>query len=141
TTINKQLRTGHVSGQAKEITEWLDNAEIPEDVVLHRTSNGEYANIFAHSVVPGSIYIDKGFLSTTTDPNFNFKNGITFIINVPKGSRGAAISNTPQADGENEVLLQRNSIYRVKSISGTTLEVEMLPPDQQTHYSKVKKKE
>lgn len=129
--LNKFLRTGYIDPDtdetsqdyknfAKELTLDLKNREkIKDNLVLHRGISKEelsYINnqlgdsIFANNVI-GKIFTDKGFTSTSTDPNVAKKFGKTnLVISAKAGSRAYDIS-----DGslEKEVLLQRGSKFKI----------------------------
>jgi hypothetical protein len=133
--INHFHRSGgevpkHFSGTKGEIEHHTKNL----DSVLnkHSLSNNfhvwrgfaEHKIVPALNLKPGDTFHDKGFVSTSTNPNV--AKGFTplspgidrhlFHIKVPKGSKALAMEHVSfGAGGENEVLLPRNSKFRYDS--------------------------
>lgn len=77
---------------------------------------------------PGTIFRDFGFVSTAADnseENFS-KNEVNTIIKVPKGTRGAYISNFSMFPEENEFLLDRGQAFRVDSLEYVNGKFELI---------------
>lgn len=131
-SINAALRHGeggstHIKNATKHIDEYLKNAELPEDTTLYRGVKGEYAKILKSILLEGTKFVDKGFVSTSVRKEISegFSHGLLFKINAPKGTKGAAIGSYSGHHGEHEVLLPRNTVFKVKSYDPHSGHVEV----------------
>lgn len=127
---NRKLRTDHKFATSDKDTKTLDayfaKAEFPEDVVLTRKIDGQYAEILRSLAHPGAIFMEKGFSSTST--HYDAWSGDTkMVISAKKGQKGASVKDSSQHKNENEVMLPRNTMYVVKQYdpSTKTLHVEL----------------
>jgi hypothetical protein len=105
-----------------KITEWLNRQELPKDITVYRGVSAEYAKILRTIAIPGMKFREKGFLSTSTSPEFgkSWGSGQLFLtINAPKGSKAGTIVQEGM-DHEYEILFQRNSIFEVASFDEKT---------------------
>lgn len=131
TSINNGLRhnQGYAesSSNVKAIDSFLTRSTIPEDVTLYRGVKGDYAKILKSVIMEGTKFVDRGFVSTSTNTGTaqGFASGLTFAIKVPKGSMGAAVRGEHDGDGENEILIPRNSAFIVKSYDPHSGHVEV----------------
>jgi hypothetical protein len=119
-SMNNQLRKeGKHTTKTAAMHEWLEDAALPEDVTLYRGVKADYAAVLHSIVDTGTIFRDRGFISTTTANGFaeNWKNGnehgLLMTIRAKKGQKGAAIRSADQSDGESEVVLQSDSRLKV----------------------------
>lgn len=141
--INQKLRFDHNMGSVQHhinaLDSYLSKAEIPEDCTLWRNVNNDYAKILQSMAMEGMKFTDKGFISTSTDPNFHLHSGLKMKINVKKGTKGAAIRPSGTSDGENEVVLQRGSALVIKKLdfANNIMEVDV----DQSHFQQAEKKE
>lgn len=138
--INNHNRHSNLHGETKEIVEnHIKN--IDSAIAKHTTDHhihvwrGIGDNIL-HNVKKGDIVHDKGFVSTSVDPDHarSFGNtgvGVYAHINIPKGSKALSVNKYPKvrnhnddrgisAPNENEVILPRGSKFRYegKSLQG-----------------------
>ena len=94
-------------------------------------------------IKPGGTLSDKGFQSTSYVPLSiaSGKPGVIFKINAPVGTRAVPLMAVGGADIEREVVLPRDSQYRIKSINpvGNSYHVELdyLPNEAQNHSAEV----
>lgn len=115
--LNEQLRhnqeTGHNNKTVKDLDSYLMNSTIPETVTVRRGVSGEYAKILKSIIFEGTKFIDRGFVSTSAKEGWDWGSGMTFEIEVPAGSKGAAIGKWSHHSHEMEVLLPRGSAFVV----------------------------
>lgn len=133
THLNSNLRHDHKYADkepmVKNLDAYLAKSEIIEEITVYRGVKGEYAKILKSVVTTGSKFIDRGFMSTSTNKGIadNFESGLLMKIKVPKGARGAAIADYSGHPNEKEVLLPRNSTLTVTAYDPDTglIEVEL----------------
>lgn len=123
-SIESQLRRGEIGPRVQAIVDNLDKvierSKVPENLTVYRGGFGEKLA----SLKPGDLVHDKGYVSTTLNANvaagFAGVGGTgdpskaIYKINLPKGSSGYFVYDFER---ENEVLLPRNSVFRVESIA------------------------
>lgn len=132
-TINKGLRTGKLSKQDQKTVQELDKALAKSKLASDETLY-EKQTLFRAAEIPavneaikngklnGLEFTDDGFVSTTTNKavadNFNRSdNGRMFIINAPKGTNAAPVSDLGLGlKGEDEILLARKTKFRVSGV-------------------------
>lgn len=141
-SMNGALRGGSpLSGQSKELQDYLMTCSFPEDGVVYRGIKGEYAKHIKSALVKGSIFQDKGFSSTSAKSDMGFNSEGTEMrmkIHVKKGAKGAAVHHiSSHGMGEAEAIFAAGTRFRVLSIpkdtkSGSSqwIEVEMLLPEE-----------
>jgi hypothetical protein len=122
TAVNTNLREGGiVSDTVKDVDEAFKEApKLKEPTAVYR---GLRSSEFFGSLKPGDVVTDKGFVSTTADPDTArnyasqlagrlFRTGVpqaTIVrIKLPKGTR-----YLPGAPGHTELVLNRGSRFRV----------------------------
>ena len=131
--INRQLR-GHIKeselGSSEiarqnklqdinETTQNLDKAfevmpKVPADMQVARFVSKDLAG----QLKPGTVFTDKGFVSTTIKKNLDFesydgKSDWKIHINVSKGSKGIYVKDKSTKPYENELLLPRGSKMKI----------------------------
>lgn len=74
----------------------------------------------------GSVFQDKGFVSTSIDPNHEWYGAPVAEIRVPRGARGLYIRSLGLKD-EYEFLLNRGQNYKVVKNDSSGIIVEMIP--------------
>lgn len=143
--INLQLRgLGSKNSYASDLVKRLDSvmksAKTTKDMIVYR---GITSSLFSKLEV-GAVLKDAGFGSTTTKQSVakGFADSSTYTSNkkgenanpvimkvqVPKGSRALSMMKYSQYKDEEEILIDRNSRYKVISISGSdrkTVTVEL----------------
>ena len=137
-SMNTALRSGQMpksyQEQVKHLDTYLAGAKFPEDATIYRKVDGEYAK-FIKSVAafPGAAFVDRGFISTSTHQGV-WHGSMQMVITVKKGQSGAAVQQWSQHSGENEVILPRNTMFKVTKMEdgGNTLHVEI----DQSHVGK-----
>jgi hypothetical protein len=131
-TINSALREGHDASKmpyVKDLDSLIASTSIPRDTTVFRGVHGNAVYAQLDKLKPGESYIDKGYSSTSTNPDKAFGNDkivaakftpaeardlkiVQVQIALPKGSKGAAIGD----HDESELLLPRNQKFTVQSI-------------------------
>lgn len=126
--------------KAKEITRVLDAAfkdkgnRLSKDSKLYR---GVKDSSLIASMKVGSVITDKGFVSTSYDPEVaagfsrdetseEETEGGLITINARKGQPAMGMENMSEGGGEQEVLLPRNSKFKVVSKRGNKVTLEAL---------------
>jgi len=102
----------------------LKNAKLKEDVVLYRGANLDVLDNMGVQLKPGLTFTDKGFVSTSIDSDVSklffgdseAGKAVFFEIRAPKGARGAMVRNMSNMKMENEVLLGRNTSFKIKEV-------------------------
>lgn len=137
TGMNANLRDANnptLSTEAKAFAGFLERARIPEEVTLYRGVRGDFGKHVASTTVEGSVFRDRGFLSTSTNEKFSEKwaaDGIRLKIRVPKGSKGAAVSHIGGNHSESEVVFQHGSkmvVTKEYDPKTRTIEVDLITP-------------
>jgi hypothetical protein len=121
--INRGLRSDNPSPEYEAVTAHMDNAinqsELPENTVLYR---GMYVDDkLAKKIKPGKTITDKAYWSTSlshpvADGFTNEANGAVMRIKAPKGQRGLAVESISNFPQEKEILLPRNTKYKITSV-------------------------
>ncbi len=143
--VNKGLREGSFKGnnRAKEIadklTDVLDKVSFPMTVKAFRAINADtdeegeaiLANFKANV---GKAIVDKAFVSTTVSEKYARKwgegseaPGVLVEVVIPKGSKALYIPKEVSGKQEYEVLVQRNSKFKVQSVEGSIVKLELEP--------------
>ena len=112
----KSLNTSHT-----RMTEALDSAiqksELAQDVTVYRGLSSA-ASKMAFFATPGSVFSDKAYASTTVDKAVGKrigKGGVLLEIKLRKGAKALPIDGLSRYPEERELLLPRNTSYKVKS--------------------------
>jgi hypothetical protein len=119
--INKNLRGGgDISGYSR-ITEPLDiltvSGTLPDNTILHRNMGTTSDKAKLAMLKPGATFTDKGYGSTSAGHlKYDHASSVHATILAPKGTK-AAIIGDHYGFNEREILLPRNTTYRVKSHS------------------------
>jgi hypothetical protein len=97
----------------------LDKSSVPEDTIVYRGLHPSVLGGKPESLI-GKTIQDKGYVSTSLsrDVSKNFSNDTIAEIRVPKGAKGGYMDsvNKPEGQPEYELLLPRNSEFRVVSV-------------------------
>jgi hypothetical protein len=123
--VNSKLRTGkdrlgNVFSKAdskflnkgtKDITKALDRASLSQDTVVYRRFGDHSSKLKGLKV--GDSFIDKGFSSTSLDLDLGNKEFFQAEIFIKKGSNAAYIEDISAIKAERELLLQRNTKFKV----------------------------
>ena len=149
--LNGTLRHGDVgiAGEyVKNVVAALDrtvSAAPPTlvDMVVSRAITGETSTLLGLS--EGKVIKDKGFVSTSLSREFastflRYQSAVVVDIKIPAGSKVLSIPSLKKVQHsfksrEAEVLLPRNSAFRVMAISGNHVEAELLPEGTYAIYS------
>ena len=118
--------------QAKTISDTLDNKNLPEDMTLYRGTN-DPEHIFGKGYQDksleqlrqeniGTVFCDDGFCSTSIDRGTaeDFARswiGTVMEVSAPEGANGMCMHDVSGHAGENEVLLQKGSCFRIDDIN------------------------
>ncbi|APQ77028.1 ADP-ribosyltransferase [Clostridium botulinum] len=144
--INEYLRTGklpseseslHDEGKMKDriekISQSLGKELIPENITVYRRSGAPEYGYEKGKVINMEQFqkdflnkdkLEKGFLSTSLSSKDvgAFKDSpIILRLQVPKGYKGAYVSNLIEGYDEKEILLDKGSKYHINRISKTTI--------------------
>jgi hypothetical protein len=113
-TINGSLRAGetvdHVKGfDLQAATNAITRGELHDDYILSRKVAGNSSlNAQWESLSEGSVFVDKGFMSTTflpTTEDNKVSGVILFNIRAPKGTSGAYVGGVSKYGSECEFVL------------------------------------
>ena len=107
---------------------------LPQDTTLYRgikSADGEFA---FENLKPGTVLIDKGFVSTSADgtlaEGFAKATNIGYMMKIeaPKGTKGLVphnITNDKRFSNEYEFLLPRNSAFEILNVDSTNKVIEV----------------
>ncbi len=129
---SSEFKRQQIESDVSNITECLERKEIPYDSRIYRGVN-DMRSIFGDDFknmsigelnrkYSGTYFENKGFTSASTSEKVaerfaNSWNGGLLSIEVPKGAKGMCIGDVSlYKKGENEVLLQRGTMYRINSV-------------------------
>lgn len=125
-SMNEYLRglrkSTYYEEEIKLATSALQKARLPEDVVVRRAAGYNILQEMGYkdgdkiSKFVGGTVKDKGFLSTSPDPNGGFSSGIEYIINVPKNSQAMYIAPISEFENEKELIINRGGKFRIDKI-------------------------
>ena len=138
TRINRQLRgKEEKSSYIQEIISNMDKAmkkaSTTADIITYR---GLSKKSFEKLEI-GAVIKDKGFTSTTTKTNIakmfasssaakSSSEPIVMEIKIPKGSRAVSLSRYTTHKNEDEILIDRDSEYRIVDIKNSHVVVELI---------------
>lgn len=108
----------------------LETSKLPDDIVVYRGVNKDVFDGYDPNDLIDSVYIDKGFVSTSLYNKTTFsKKDYQFEINIPAGSKGAYLGSLSVYDHQNEleVLFPRGSRFQVDAIIGNIVKMTLLP--------------
>lgn len=115
--------------EVKELDSLFKDASTKEDIIVNRFIEDE-SDSFTKKLEIGSEFVDKAFTSTTYGTQEDIKN-IGFFgendpysvleIHVPKGTKAIDISDYSYNKDEKEILIDRNTKYRVVDIESKEL--------------------
>lgn len=116
-SINNCLRFNHDCSDhhAKKISTYLDQTATKEEVTLWRGVKGEYAKILKSIAMQGTQFIERGFMSMSTNETVasGFDGGLKMKVTVPAGTKAAPISHLGHHITELEVIAQAGSALKV----------------------------
>lgn len=105
---------------AAHICSAMAKSTIPCDCVVYRGMGNSALGNLAHlsdEELMGQIYRDKGFMSTSINPEDAFGGAVRLEIEVPKGTRGGYVGYVSEhGHTESEVLLDRGQVMRFTNI-------------------------
>ncbi len=141
TSMNKALRENKPNASTEQVKKWLDRASLPEDVTVYRAVKADFAAMLKSTMDVGCEFVDRGFVSTTTNPAFaeGWKNDhdkqMLLTIRAKKGQKGAAVMGEGQSyggetDSEYEVLMQAGTRFKVVEFDwdNSTMICDMVEP-------------
>lgn len=114
--MNKALRFGlHTPDEKiKALTDFIDRCSLPEEVVVSRRVSNEYASFLLQHAKQGQEFVEFGFASTSVNHN-TWSGNVKFEVRLPKGTRAAGVQSLSSHPGEQEVIVQRGTVWRVLS--------------------------
>jgi hypothetical protein len=140
-SLNEDLRSEAVEMSdrnvrvKRDLTSALSKASFPQDILLYRGVIDTYNKMstkFNDNL--GKIFTDKGFVSTTAYAGYlgpqmaEFPEGsLGAIIKIHKGAHAASVDPYNSTKKEWEVLIQRNSRFRVLKFDGKIAYLELVP--------------
>ncbi|OLZ66686.1 hypothetical protein AV521_27810 [Streptomyces sp. IMTB 2501] len=126
--INGQLRDFDLHGPAAalepSVQDMVDNMDrvmgdrpVPEDIMVVRGTGIDHLDLDSPLEMEGNSYHDAGFLSTSLgkDAAFDYK-PVILHLRVPKGAPALWIDHISVNKGERELLLARDTRYRVTRV-------------------------
>jgi hypothetical protein len=123
--------------QADELATAIDKATFPKEIEAYRSINPKDANERAaileqFSANVGKEFVDPAFVSTTANKKYAetwSKNAkaepINVTVVVPEGAKAAYLPKAVVGRQEWEVLIQRGSKFKVKSVDGGNVTLEL----------------
>lgn len=132
--INAHLRHGYSDPGAAKLAEQMNSAMnppkgvTPKAVKAFREADANhplYQMIQAGEIGVGASFVDKGFMSTTLDPGYNFTgdtDAIRFEIDVPKGTPGMYVGTDEDSyqlskyGDEDELILKAGTSVTITEI-------------------------
>lgn len=145
--VNKLLRwTGDEDELADSLGDdvsdlWNEVDELDAEISRQPPSTGDFTvwrgMRNAGDMQPGSVVSDRAFVSTTRDANMasefprsfgERQQGLVVEIRVPAGTRTLDVAQLLNRPEEQEVLLPRDSQFRVESVSGRKAVLQLLLP-------------
>lgn len=128
-SFNKALRNGDPihTNRLKSMDNAMAKSVLTEPITLSRGSTADLLGFKSTPTISelkeliGGEFVDKAFVSTSAKKNGGFHGNIGYKITVPPGKgRGQYIEKISKYKGGNEVefLLNRNTKFRVTSVSG-----------------------
>ena len=129
--INGSLRSDDYGfSDPEEIDEYVNSMDdffkkaprVPADLTVYRGFSQKRVD----SLNVGDEFVDKAFVSTSTSKEVTETFGAAIEIRVPKGSRGTFIKDISRNRSENELLLPRNSKFKVVEKKGNRTIVELV---------------
>lgn len=127
--MNQHLRFGNFArdktkAKISALQDFLDNSTVENTIYLQRGINKPALDkIFGgdswrkdESSIVGSVFTDKGFVSTTPFESGGFGGDVVMYIKAPKGTKGAYIKDFAAAENEKEFLLQSNTSFAVRNV-------------------------
>jgi len=103
---------------AAEIESAINNYELTDPMVFHRGGNAKLLNgadnVQDIQKMVGSVVVDRGFTSTSSNKSDILGGDITYHIATPAGKgSGAYIKNLSQFKGESEFLFNSGSAFKI----------------------------
>lgn len=95
---------------------------VPSNLVAYR----EMSSGIIDKLKPGDIFQDKGFVSTTIKKDLGFGGDTKLEIRVPKGTKGIYIAPLSYFEDEQELLLNRNTKFKIIEKTGNKVIVEVV---------------
>jgi hypothetical protein len=120
--LNQELRGGGDGGSiAKHLDSAIAKSPLPPDTKLYRgiSKDALKSLIQGDEISIGQEFSDKGFLSTSTDPNVAHMNGfggVVLSIETGEGQNGLDMSAFNENKHEKEVLLPRGTKLKIIGI-------------------------
>ena len=101
----------------------LKKASLPEETIVRRGASYnmleelgiDYSKENKQKVI-GGIVQDKGFFSTSPDPNGGFDSSIEYIVKIPKGSQAMYIDKISKHEGEKELLVNKGGKFIIEDV-------------------------
>ncbi|WP_176705865.1 ADP-ribosyltransferase [Paenibacillus hemerocallicola] len=116
TKINRKLRSGSPDISYDDviagIVSGLNKFELTDNITVYRGMNKNIFGVPA-SEMPGMVFSDLGFVSTSLLKSSSFGGQLRFEIRVPAGSKGAPVMPLSQFENENEFLLQEGTSFQI----------------------------
>lgn len=125
--MNSYLRgfskSTYYKDEIKNCTNALKKASLPEETIVRRGSGYNMLKELGINIsesnkdkMVGAIVTEKGFLSTSPDPNGGFSNSIEYVIKVPKGSQAMYVAPISEYRSEKELLINRGGKFMVEDV-------------------------
>lgn len=127
--MNENLRFGNyapdsVKREISALHGFLDKCETQDELYLSRgVTKPALDKMFGgdgwrknSSSLVGSVFTDKGFVSTTPYQGGGFGGDVVMYIKAPKGTRGAYIKDFAASSEEKEFLIQSDTSFVVRNI-------------------------
>ena len=123
--INGELRSGERTDEIQALVANISAGmrEIPEDIVTFRGVDARAFGLDPYAftqdqvdALAGRTFSDPGFTSTSVNQPFDMGADFQLRVTVPAGTRGAFVESVTDSPGENEVLLDRGTHFRIDRV-------------------------
>lgn len=96
-----------------------------KEIICYRGTNYDMSD----GIPVGGLFLYNQFASTSVIKSKAFKRNFLFIIYVPKGARAAYIEELSFYPRQRELLIDKNTGYKVLSRNNKTIELEVISDD------------
>lgn len=134
--MNDALRQGNPLANGPSIKDMIDNCEsalskheVADDTLLYRgmgstrslaralgIEENQVSEMVRDKSIVGQRFVEKGFCSTGINSGAGWDKEVNLEIVAPKGTKGMYVDPISRYQGEEELLLQRGSIFEIYDV-------------------------
>ena len=127
--LNASLRKGvtltrHQAVLAANLDTAINKSKLSKDCTIYRKIEAPLS-IFGPSIKVGGVWVDNGYISTSKNQAV-WEGNIKLTIDCKKGGRGIDVQALSLHTSEAEVLLPRGSLFKIKKVNGSEINLEYL---------------